>query len=655
MNRTLSTSAFVTLVSVLLLSACGQKDAAMESAATAGGEASDKIVITRKDDLPRHSYRLDIPVVTLYEEENRETLLALAAAVRADIEADLARYDIQDGNTLQGFYAVLGSISMLEGRWQDYLDLLAKRRELETKEANRLTMGLEGEGIALAKIAGEADTSAAVGAFLQQRLAELPFETVQDNLKQAKGRSEILSRALVLGSLESSVQPVLDKSGGELSYDIAARLIGASFTVDYYVPAMPQVNAAYAAIIEANRVEKVDIWEARKVALSADAKATPVVVTVWDSGVDVSLFENPDQLWTNEGEIPGNGIDDDGNGFVDDVHGIAWSLKAGKEVPLLYPIGDFPRDEAVLQKQVKGLSDITSAVDSEEASELRREMAALEKSDVKNFLESLSVYSNYSHGTHVAGIALEDNPFARLLVTRITFGHTIIPEMPTVEQARRDAAMLEETIAYFKANGVRAVNMSWGGSLRGIETALEAHNEGGTPEARTALAREIYNIGNDSFRRAIQSSPEILFITSAGNSDNDVNFDEFYPSSYDYANVLTVGAVDEAGNETSFTSLGSVVDLYANGFEVESYVPGGNRIRFNGTSMASPQVLNLAAKLLALAPDLTTPQLRELILDGTDARQLEAREIRLMNPKRSLELLEQRHGEKLVAAAPGTQ
>jgi subtilisin family serine protease len=108
--------------------------------------------------------------------------------------------------------------------------------------------------------------------------------------------------------------------------------------------------------------------------------------------------------------------------------------------------------------------------------------------------------------------------------------------------------------------------------------------------------------------------------------------------------VLTVGAVDEAGNETGFTSLGSVVDLYANGFEVESYVPGGSRMPLNGTSMSSPQVLNLAAKLLALAPDLTTDELRRLIIDGTDARQLETREIRLMNPKRSLELLQQRRG-----------
>lgn len=641
MRQTLSTAVLSLLTGMLLLAGCG-RETAPPAAPEKALQTVEKIVITRKDDLPRHFYQLDVPVTALYEPGHREVLMALAAQLRGDVEADLAKYDIQDASTLQDFYADLGSVALLQARWQDYLDLLARRRELETKEANRLTMGLEGEAIARARLAGAEDVPAYVGEFLARRLAELPWETVQDNVKRAKGRSEILSRALVLGSLESGVQPILDKTDGEMSYDIASRLIGASFTLDFYLPAAESINGAYAGAIAANKVEKEDIWAARKVVLAPDADATPVVVSVWDSGVDVSLFTDPLQLWRNEEEIPNNGIDDDGNGFIDDVHGIAWSLHADKETSLLYPIGEFPRDETTMQRQIKGLGDISSAVDSEEATALRKELAGLAQDDVKDFIESLNIYGNYSHGTHVAGIALEDNPFARLLVTRITFGHTIIPEKPTVEQAHKDVAMLEQTLAYFKANDVRAVNMSWGGSLRGIETALEAHNEGDTPEARRALAREIFTIGDTAFRRAIQASPEILFIISAGNSDNDVNFDEFYPSSYDYPNVLTVGAVDEAGNETSFTSLGSAVDLYANGFEVESYVPGGNRIKFNGTSMSSPQVLNLAAKLLALAPDLTTAELRRLIMDGTDARQLETREIRLMNPKRSLELLQQR-------------
>lgn len=50
-------------------------------------------------------------------------------------------------------------------------------------------------------------------------------------------------------------------------------------------------------------------------------KGAKVIVAVLDSGIDFTHEDLDGVMWTNKGEKPGNGKDDDGNGYVDDVHG----------------------------------------------------------------------------------------------------------------------------------------------------------------------------------------------------------------------------------------------------------------------------------------------------------------------------------------------
>lgn len=50
--------------------------------------------------------------------------------------------------------------------------------------------------------------------------------------------------------------------------------------------------------------------------------ANGVIVAILDTGVRYTHEDLVGNMWQNPGEIPGNGIDDDGNGYVDDVHGI---------------------------------------------------------------------------------------------------------------------------------------------------------------------------------------------------------------------------------------------------------------------------------------------------------------------------------------------
>src|SRR5579862_2169195 len=58
-------------------------------------------------------------------------------------------------------------------------------------------------------------------------------------------------------------------------------------------------------------------------------KSHRVIVAVIDVGVDTVHEDLKGHIWTNAKEIPGNGIDDDGNGYIDDVHG--WNFLGNKE------------------------------------------------------------------------------------------------------------------------------------------------------------------------------------------------------------------------------------------------------------------------------------------------------------------------------------
>ena len=86
--------------------------------------------------------------------------------------------------------------------------------------------------------------------------------------------------------------------------------------------ALPPLEPANILTSTIDAVPGIDIniqpaWQA----YSQIGPKRPLTVAVIDTGVDISHPDLQGSIWVNEDEIPGDGIDNDGNGFVDDVNG----------------------------------------------------------------------------------------------------------------------------------------------------------------------------------------------------------------------------------------------------------------------------------------------------------------------------------------------
>ncbi len=102
-----------------------------------------------------------------------------------------------------------------------------------------------------------------------------------------------------------------------------------------------------------------------------------VIVAVVDSGIDIDHEDLKSIIWTNEDEIPGNGIDDDHNGYIDDVHG--WNFIGGKE-------GNVNEDTYELTREYVRLKSKFGDVDEKKVKKKQKKEYAQFK-DLKNKYE----------------------------------------------------------------------------------------------------------------------------------------------------------------------------------------------------------------------------------------------------------------------------
>jgi subtilisin family serine protease len=582
--------------------------------------AEGKIHIDKAADLPRFSYKLDGKLEDMIRDNAK--FKPFAQEVRRDLEGVLERYEIGDKAMHRQILAELAQLDMIDGHYDAALARAAQVKALEDKPADKLLSGITTRavvaGVRASPDRASAASRAAAEASIKGDLAPLPYDVIANEAKEAKAGMELLGEGRLIGSVREILQPAVDKNGS-LSSDLAPGLVRVKYVYDFILPLKPALVDGWTTYVAAHNVDKPDIWAARSATLAPGKDYTPVKVAVWDSGVDTKLF--PGNLATAAGGgVPLIAFDRFSEPAKGELQAIPDALKS--KVP-------------ELKSRLKGFSDLRSNIDSPEANEVKRYMSTLKPDEYKAFIEEISLAGNWMHGTHVAGITVDGNPYARLVVGRIEFDWHLIPDpCPSRELALRDAKNMQSYVDFFKQQGVRVVNMSWGGSVKDVEAALELCHIGKTPDERKAIARDYFEIQKEALTKAFASAPDILFVTAAGNSNEDATFVEDIPAGIVLPNLLTVGAVDKAGDEASFTSYGPTVKVHANGYQVVSVIPGGEKLAESGTSMASPQVVNLAAKILAINPQLKPTQVIALIQGNADKTPDGRRT--LINPKKTL-------------------
>ncbi|WP_435135653.1 S8 family peptidase [Formosa sp. A9] len=315
-----------------------------------------------------------------------------------------------------------------------------------------------------------------------------------------------------------------------------------------------------------------------------------VIVAVIDSGIDIEHEDLDGLIWTNEKEIPNNGIDDDKNGYVDDIHG--WNFLGDTydeqlEFVRLLASGDtsnpdYERAQKEYEEEFQKFSNYKTqyekilqqlkAADQAIASKLNKTNYTLEdlgsieagddedlkqavtiakyilglgfddvdaaKEDLKNGLESINERLNYNLNKDFKGRKTGDNPDD---LTDVGYGNgNVLP----VKKSESHGTHVTGIIAAERNNGLGVDGVANNVKImslravpngdeydKDIALAIRYAVDNGATVINGSFGK-YYSPHSDWVRDAIAyaSKKDVLFVNAAGNEGLDLDKKACYPN-----------------------------------------------------------------------------------------------------------------------------
>jgi hypothetical protein len=404
-------SPFMLMVSMLLLGLIH---------GVAGGDSGDtsKTVVDNASQLPSHTYTVTSKLIDLVV--STDELNVLASQVRADIESDLGEYDIRDKSEVRRLMAILTDICILTGDHETALAVVDQARCLQNSEAGRLMSGVITESIIAARRVAAAGSTEYLETYhteLERHLTPLPVAVVEGRLREIISDANVYTENLVMAIVEQALQPQVDATE-LISSDVAQQLISAHYMLEVTLPL-----GSITALVCTDILDRQSIAQEKATCafttfdLQPGEKCQPVIVGIWDTGVDSSLFEG--LLYLNDKEET-DGLDNDGNGFVDDVSGIAFDLESQPATGYLHSLELMKCKKEEAFQLCKGSADLKAGINSPEAQHLRQLYANISPDEFAELQSDLTLFGIYYHGTGVADVASSGNPIIRMPTVRNT-------------------------------------------------------------------------------------------------------------------------------------------------------------------------------------------------------------------------------------------